>query len=158
MASVTIAFGGDAPKDGFTLKDVAWFTGSWGNTAPAPTKFEEHWSTPAGGAMMGMFRLVNPTGKAPLYEFLLIEETADGVFMRLRHFKAAMAEVEKEPIRLKLTKATPNYALFENPDNEKPKRITYRFAKDEDEMTVTVESTRDGKPVSFTLKMQRMKK
>jgi hypothetical protein len=143
------------PKDGYTLKDVAWFVGGWRNPASDKTLYEEHWSDPAGGAMVGMFRLVNP-GKSALYELLLLEETPDGVFMRLRHFKAGMAELEKEPIRLKLVKASASEAVFENPDNEKPKRITYRL--NEGQMAVTVETIRDGKAASFTLKMDRMKK
>ena len=106
--------------------------------------------------MVGMFRLTNAE-KPLLYEFLLIEETPDGVFMRLRHFKTAMAEVEKEPIRLKLTKASTTEAVFDNPDNEKPKRITYRLEQP-DRMSVVVETTRDGKSAVFTLKMDKVKK
>lgn len=145
----------DPPKVVHTLKDVAWFAGAW-RSPGAERVIEEHWSEPAAGNMIGMFRLVNP-GKSPLYEFLLMEETKDGVFMRLRHFKAEMAELEKVPIRLKLTKATQTKAVFENPDGVKPKRIYYTLSK-ADEMTVVVESTRDGKDVAFELRMSRVKK
>jgi hypothetical protein len=145
----------DPPKSTFTLKDVAWFAGHW-RSASDNALNEEQWSQPAGGAMMGMFRAVR-NEKPVLYEFLLMEETNDGVFIRLRHFKAGMAELEKEPIRLKLTKASEREAVFENPDNEKPKRITYRQSKDE-KLTVTVETTRDGKSTTFKLEFDRVKK
>ena len=144
------------PKDVFKLRDVAWLAGAWRSPVGEKVIAEEHWSTREEGAMIGMFRLVNP-GKSQLYEFLLMEETPDGVFMRLRHFKAGTAEVEKEPIRLKLVRASASEAVFENPDSDKPKRITYHSQKTE-EMTVIVESTRDGKKAIFTLKMERMKK
>lgn len=146
----------DEPKKTFTLKDVAWFAGPWRSPADAKMLAEETWSTPSGGAMIGMFRMVNKD-KPVIYEFLLMEEAADGVIMRLRHFKGAMAEVEKEPIRLKLVQATASEAIFENPDNEKPKRITYRLSKDE-LLTVTVETVRNGKKTAFALKFDRVKK
>ena len=151
-----IAFAGDQPSPAFTMKNVAWFVGQWRSPASDKMLSEEHWSEPAGGAMIGMFRLVN--GEKPVvYEFLLIEESADGVYMRLRHFKTAMAEVEKEPIRLKLIRASASEAVFENPDHEKPKRITYALAKP-DQVVVSVETMRDGKKVTFPLKMERVKK
>jgi hypothetical protein len=77
--------------------------------------------------------------------------------MRLRHFKTAMAEVEQDPIRLKLVKAGPSEAVFENPDNDMPKRITYSRAKGE-HLTVTVETMRGGKSATFALKFERVKK
>lgn len=146
----------DQPQPAFTLKNVAWFGGPWRSPANAKTFAEEQWSEPAGGGMIGMFRLVSQ-GKPALYEFLLMEETADGVTMRLRHFTLAMAELEKEPIRLKLIQASSTEAIFENPDNEKPKRITYSLTKP-DQLTVTVETTRDGKKASFALKFEKVKK
>ncbi|MBI3824114.1 MAG: hypothetical protein HY289_15710 [Planctomycetes bacterium] len=145
----------DQPKSAYSLKDVAWFAGQW-RSPVSDALNEEHWSAPSGGAMMGMFRAVR-LEKTVLFEFLLMEESADGVFMRLRHFKAGMAELEKEPVRLKLTKASAREAVFENPDNEKPKRITYSLGKDE-KLTVTVETTRDGKSATFSLVFERVKK
>ena len=47
--------------------------------------------------------------------------------------------------------------MFDNPDNEKPKRITYRLEQP-DRMSVVVETTRDGKSAVFTLKMDKVKK
>jgi Domain of unknown function (DUF6265) len=146
----------DQPKKSYTLKDVAWFAGQWKSPASEKLTSEEHWSEPAVGAMIGMFRLTNAE-KPLLYEFLMMDETPDGVTMRLRHFKTAMAEVEKEPIRLKLTKASSTEAVFENPDNEKPKRITYRLDQP-NQISVVVETTRDGKSAAFTLKFEKVKK
>lgn len=155
LLSTTISASGQ-PAGTFTLKDVAWFAGPWRSPASEKMLAEEHWSEPAGGAMIGMFRLVN--GEKPvIYEFLLLEETKDGVFMRLRHYKTAMADVDKEPIRLKLVKSSKSEAVFENPDNEKPKRITYALTTP-DQVLVTVETTRDGKSVTFPLKLERVKK
>lgn len=146
----------DKPGAAYRLKNVAWFAGQWRSPAAENALSEEHWSQPSGGAMIGMFRAIRAE-KPVLYEFLLIEESADGVAMRLRRFKAGMAELEKEPIRLKLTKANSVEAVFENPDNEKPKRITYRLSKEE-KLTVIVETTRNGQPTTFSLDFERVKK
>jgi hypothetical protein len=154
--AATFTAAGDTPKKGYTLKDVGWFVGQWKSPGSEKLTSEEHWTEPAAGSMIGMFRMLN--GEKPIiYEFLMIEEGSDGVFMRLRHFKTAMAEVEKEPIRFKLTKASATEAVFENPDNEKPKRITYRLDQP-NQMSEVVETMRDGKPSVFTLKLERAKK
>lgn len=137
-----------------TLSELAWFVGQWRSPAGEKLLAEEHWSAPAGGAMIGMFRLVSD-GKPVIYEFLLLEAEADGVTMRLRHYRSRMVDVDKEPIRLKLVEATAGKAVFENPDNDKPKRITYTLAKP-DRMAVVVETTRDGKAVKFPLTMDRV--
>jgi len=154
MLTGTLSAGGQSKS--FTTKNVAWFAGHWRSPASEKKLAEEQWTDAAGGAMVGMFRLVN-ADMPVIYEFLLIEETTDGVYMRLRHFKPAMEEVEKEPIRLKLVKATSHEAVFENPDHEKPKRITYRRTKAE-HLTVTVDTMRDGKAATFALKFDRVKK
>jgi hypothetical protein len=122
------------------IDSVAWLAGRWQSPAGERVACEEHWSTPAGGAMLGMFRLVTG-GRPGLYEILLLEEDADGVWMRLRHFRPQMVAQDK--------------LVFENPTDARPKRITYSLTGDE--LTATVETARDGKPVSFSLTMQRAK-
>lgn len=137
------------------LTDLSWLEGPWKSGPNEKTQAEEHWSAPAGGAMMGMFRLLQG-GKPGIYEFLLIEEDADGIHLRLRHYRPQMADVDKAPIRLKLTEATGRKLIFVNPDNDQPKRILYS-QESPDQLTATVETTRNGKPHSFTLRMQRSK-
>jgi hypothetical protein len=75
--------------------------------------------------------------------------------MRLRHFGPQMAAREQEPLKLKLASATADKLVFENPTDGQPKRITYSLAGDE--VTATVETARNGKSVTFSLKMQRAK-
>ena len=148
-------FSADETKTAFTLKDVAWFAGHWREKADKRLQ-EETWTDAAGGAMVGSFRLV-VNDKPAIYEFLLIEENADGVFMLLRHFRSGMAELEQKPIKLKLVKANANNAVFENPDGDAPKRITYA-RNNEDALTVTVLTTRNGKPSTFVLNFKRVAK
>jgi hypothetical protein len=144
-----------APKADFTLKDVAWFAGHW-RTQSSSLLQEEFWSDAAGKAMVGTFRLVS-NGKPVVYEFLLIEEQSDGVWMLLRHFNVGMKEREQLPVKCKLVKATAEEAVFENQSGDKPKRIVYAQTK-KGELVVTVETVRDGKTVTFPLSFDRVKK
>jgi hypothetical protein len=136
------------------IQSARWLVGRWQSPPGERLICKEHWSAPAGGAMVGMFRLMN--GERPgLYELLLLEEEADGVWMRLRHFRPQLVAQEQEPLKLKLTTATMDKLVFENPDGNRPKRVTYGVAGDD--LTATVETERDGTPVTFSLKMQRAK-
>jgi hypothetical protein len=136
------------------IDSVAWLAGRWQSAAGERVTSEEHWSAPAGGAMVGMFRLLNG-GRPGIYELLLLEEEADGVWMRLRHFRPQMVAQEEGPLLLKLASAAPDKLVFENPKDNQPKRITYALTGDE--LTATIETERDGRPVTFSLKLQRAK-
>jgi hypothetical protein len=138
-----------APK----LADASWLTGVWKNEPGERMTFEEHWTSTAAGSMMGMFRLLSGE-KVVVYEFLLIEQEEDGAFMRLRHYQSKLADVDAAPIRCRLVEASAEKLVFENPDNDKPKRIIYALKADQ-QLVVTVETTRNGKPSIFTLRFQR---
>jgi Domain of unknown function (DUF6265) len=152
LALAGLPLAGQEPAAAPTLGDADWLTGKWHTPSGVNGAWEEHWSLPRFGAMIGMFRLREPA--ANVYEFLLIEEGKDGVWMRLRHFSAKMQDVDKEPLRLKLISAADKKLVFENPDHEKLKRITYQFEAPSG-MSVTIEGQRDGKPASGTLKFVR---
>jgi len=141
-----------APK----LSDAAWLAGIWKSASGERMSFEEHWTAPAAGNMMGMFRLLAGE-KVVVYEYLLIEQESDGTYMRLRHYQPKMVDVDKAPIRCRLAEATSQKLVFENPDSDKPKRITYSL-DDGKQLSVAVETTREGKPTTFTLRFQRAEK
>jgi Domain of unknown function (DUF6265) len=138
----------------YKIDSVSWLVGKWQSAAGERLACEEHWSAPAGEAMVGMFRML--AGQRPsLYELLLLEEDAEGVWMRLRHFNPQMVAREQEPIKMKLVSATGEKLVFENLANNLPKRVVYTLSGNE--LAATVETERDGKAVSFALKMQRAK-
>src|SRR2546426_10091171 len=86
------------------LGDAGWLVGAWKQADAKDGTLEEVWSTPAGGAMVGTFRWLRD-GKPVVYEFMLLEESADGVTLRVRHYRPQMVDLDKEPIRLKMTQA-----------------------------------------------------
>jgi uncharacterized protein (TIGR03067 family) len=136
------------------LDPLRKLAGRWTNPAGARAEFEEYWSMPAGNAMMGMFRILQ-NGKAVLYEFLLIEEEDDGVFLRLRHYRPKLLDMDDAPVRAKLVEHSETRFVFTNPDSASPVKVTYEFESN-DKTTATVETTRNGQPVTFKFPMVRV--
>lgn len=73
----------DDPKPAPKFADVAWLAGGWKSGSAETTAMEELWQAPVNGTMAGVFRMCST--KSTMYEFLLLEEKADGEWMRLRH-------------------------------------------------------------------------
>jgi len=102
---------------------------------------DEHWSEVGGDTMIGMFRQIK-NGKAQLYEFLTIEQTATGPILRLRHFDPGLIgwEEKAQANSYPLVSWKPNEAIFERPDKET--RITFRSTS---QSTLEVILERTGK-------------
>ena len=67
-----------------TLDDASWLVGSWAGTAFG-SQFEQVWSTPSAGSMVGTFKLMNE-GQVVFYEILLLT-VEDGVLsLKVKHF------------------------------------------------------------------------
>jgi hypothetical protein len=70
------------------LDDLAWLEGRWVGEALGGT-VEEVWLPAAGGALVGVFRLVTD-GEVSLYEILTLTEEEGCPVLRLKHFDAAL--------------------------------------------------------------------
>jgi hypothetical protein len=66
------------------IEVAAWLAGRWVGEGLGG-EMEESWSPPAGGQMVGHFRLVQD-GAPVFYEFLLLDVADGGLRMRLKHF------------------------------------------------------------------------
>jgi hypothetical protein len=75
---------GEAPSPPATLEAVAWLAGHWVGEGLGGVS-EEIWSPPAGGAMMGAYRMLKD-GRPVFYEFLLIVEEKGSLILKLKHF------------------------------------------------------------------------
>lgn len=100
------------------LTDLAWLTGDWQTAAAGPHRVDEHWTTPAGGAMLGMSRTVKGDAMVA-FEYLRIVERADGVFF------VAHPNGKAPGTDFRLTSLTATRVVFENPQHDFPKRIVY---------------------------------
>ena len=129
-----------------TLADLSWMSGDWQTAPGGRRQIEEHWTTAAGGSMMGVSRTI-AGDKTVEFEYLRIEQRADGIFY-VAHPKARCPGTD-----FKLTSASATEAIFENPQHDFPKRIIYR--KTDDGLTASIDAGEGSKGMSFVYK--RMK-
>jgi len=70
------------------LEDLHWLVGSWTGEMLGST-FEEVWSPPSAGSMMGMFKMHAGFGVG-FYEFQLIKAEQDNIVWKVKHFTSGM--------------------------------------------------------------------
>ena len=136
------------------LADLEFITGRWSGELDGGTT-DEHWSAPSGDNMMGVFRYVK-SGKAVFYEMLLIEMTASGPVLRLKHFTPGLIgwEEKDQVYSYPLVELAKNKAAFERPD--KQTRMTFQRTS-ADSMVVVLERMKEGKMIPEEFKYQRAK-
>ena len=127
------------------LAKLAWLAGHW---VGADGSYEEVWLAPKQGSMAGSFRWVFPDGNQVL-EYLVIEESEDGLKFRFKHFNTNFEPWEKdEPNTYRLEKLSDNKVTFVRVvDNEKaPFKLHY--SRQGDVLTFTGEGDPgDGDPL-----------
>lgn len=130
---------------GQTIGDLAWIAGTW-VTDLEDQALEERWSPPMANAMTGSFRWTRD-GAVWLYEFLLIEETEDGIFYYLRHFGPSSRAWEERdaPLTYRLSAVDPGSAVFESVTTPGD---TFIFTREGDQLTIEIGS-QDGDPRRF---------
>ena len=124
------------------ITDLAWMAGDWQTAPGGRRQIEEHWTAVAGGTMMGMSRTVAGE-KTVEFEYLRIEQRADGIYY-VAHPKARCPATD-----FKLTKASANEAVFENPQHDFPKRIIYRKTG-ADTLTASIDGGEGSKAMTFS--------
>lgn len=140
MAVITFAQDMGKPPAKVTLDDLSFICGH-NRGEREGSIIDEHWSEVGGDTMIGMYREIRG-GKAQMYEFLTIEQTADGPVLRLRHFDPGLVgwEEKAQAASYPLASWRPNEAIFEKPD--KSVRLAFR-ATSKETLEVTLE--RKGK-------------
>lgn len=74
---------GESPPTA-TLEDANWMVGSWRGTAFGQ-QFEETWSPPSAGSMMGTFKLLDGD-EVTMYELLLMTVENGTLSLKVKHF------------------------------------------------------------------------
>lgn len=100
------------------VEDLAWLAGCWRGEADGVV-MEEQWTAPAGGVMLGLHRDLSPAGGV-FFEYLRIVATEDGV-----HYVASPSGRGETTFRL--AEHGDHRVVFENPEHDFPKRISYRL-------------------------------
>lgn len=138
------------------LEGLAWMQGAWKGNGLGGT-VEEHWSAPAGGSLIGMFRLVQRETTS-FTQYMMIESGADGrVVLRFQHYNPGFEAWEKTgPLRFDLKESSAGQAVFESPDpKQTPARLVYS-ARGPKAMAVVIESPQAlGGPISFEILLER---
>jgi hypothetical protein len=129
------------------LAELAWIAGTW-REERGHDLLEERWNPPLGNAMTGTMRWLKD-GKASLYEFLLLEETAQGVHLYVRHFNpGCVAWEEKDaPLALQLSELTADSAVFTS-ESAFPRRYEMRKGAD-GVLHAVLEGEKGGKPTKL---------
>lgn len=119
------------------IDDMAWLAGRWSGEGLGGLN-EETWSPPAGGAMLGMYRLIKDA--APVFcELLALTRSEGSLLLSLRHFHPDLRGWEDgaAPVRMPLVAKQGRRLYFEG--------ITFERSSD-DEITIylAIESRQDA--------------
>lgn len=109
----TVRLAAGAPRPAARMADFSWLVGRWHGEGLGGV-IEEVWSEPAGGAMVGYFRLVQ-NGKPSFYEIMTLVEAENSVEMRLKHVNPDMTGWEEKAdfVTFRLVRQDASGAYFE---------------------------------------------
>lgn len=87
-----------------TLDDAEWLVGSYAGTAFG-SRFEQHWSRPSAGSMIGTFKLIGEDG-AEFFELLMLSVDDGTLSLKVKHFNPDFSawEEKTEHIDFRLVK------------------------------------------------------
>jgi hypothetical protein len=131
-----------------TLEAMKWLVGQWKGTGLGGVS-EEIWSEPAGGVMMGMYRLV-VNGKPSFYEFIHLAEENGSLVMKLKHFNADLTAWEEKErfVTFRLVKLGANEAYFSG--------LTFRRSVDRLQVFLALRD-KEGKVREEEFRMERVR-
>ncbi len=130
-----------------SISQLSWMTGDWQTVGK--TKIEEHWMAPAGGTMIGMGRTLRGD-RTTEFEFLRIQERDGEIYYVANPLGLCPAT------DFKLTKLTSDQVVFENPQHDFPKRVSYRKNSD-GSLTATVDGGPGTKANTFAYRAMARK-
>lgn len=130
-----------------SIEDVKWIAGSWRGEVWGG-QFEEIWSQPMAGSMMGSFKFTNDN-QVKFYELMTISQFQDSLILRLKHFGKDLKgwEEKDKSVDFKLVRLSDKSVFFEG--------YTFRLIS-QNEMHVYVVIDNDGKKqeTQFVFKRQ----
>jgi Domain of unknown function (DUF6265) len=121
LACAPVLSSAQAPPRRATIADVAWLAGTWVSVDGDRT-VEEHWTPPAGGAMLAVSRTI-AGGRLSEFEFLRIVER-DGRLLYVAQPNG------RPPTEFAMTRLESASVIFENAEHDFPKMIRYTARAD----------------------------
>ena len=120
------------------VENLSWLEGRWTGEKDGVAS-EEMWTSPTGGALLGMHRDVKG-GRAVSWEFFHVGTTAEGTF-----FFASPRSAPPTPF--KLVESGGKRVVFENKAHDFPQRILY-WLDEKGALHAKIEGPQDGQTVS----------
>jgi len=131
------------------VADLGRMAGCWEQKDPAKGLFiSEQWMSPAGTSILGMGRTVK-NGKTVGFEYMRIEQSADGIFF------IARPHDNKDETPFKLKSSAANEVVFENLEHDFPQRVIYKLLGTK--LVGRIEGTQNGKQMAFDFPMDKVK-
>jgi hypothetical protein len=146
LACAPVVSSAQAPRRA-AIADVAWLAGTWVNVDGART-VEEHWTPPAGGAMLAVSRTI-AAGRLIEFEFLRIIERGD----RLVYIAQPDG---RPPTEFAMTQIESHSVTFENPQHDFPTMIRY-LARADGTLVASIAGTGGARERSWVFVRQRKK-
>lgn len=128
------------------IGDLAWLSGDWVGTRSSGSSIEERWGPGKGGAMLGVSRSVNASGRMSAFEYLRIVERDGGLVYIAQPGGATATEFVMSELSSKR-------AVFDNPRHDYPKRIVYELSADGG-LTATIGYLKGGSPRRYEFKRE----
>lgn len=128
------------------LEKARWFLGRWENKTPEGT-FSEEWKTENDSVWVGASFFIRK--KDTLFaETIRLEQKENNLFMIV----TVPNQNQEKPVAFKLTSSTTDYLVFENPEHDFPKKITYKLVNKD---SLFAEISGDGKSQGFPFKKKK---
>ncbi len=132
-----------------TLAGLDWMLGTWKSSGGKTTSYEQ-WMKSADALFTGMsFRLDG--NDTLITELLTLAATDSGTF-----YIADVAH-NPEPTSFKMSTASTDMAVFENPEHDFPTRISYKMLTP-DSVVAIVEGDQNGEMTGFEIHYERVTK
>lgn len=108
----TFALAAGAEPPSATIDDVAWLSGRWEGTGFGQ-RFEEYWSEPSVGTMLGTFKLMDGD-QVGFYELMELAVTDGRLGLKVKHFSNEFVGWEDKPdyVHFKLVAIEPDAVHF----------------------------------------------
>lgn len=122
------------------LEKADWFLGRWENKTPEGT-FSEEWKIENDSLYLGESYFIS-NNDTLFAETVRLEQRKNDLF----YVVSVPNQNKEQPVAFKLTSSTIDYLVFENPEHDFPKKITYKLVTKD---SLYAEISGDGKSQGF---------
>jgi hypothetical protein len=132
------------------IKNMEWLVGTW-NLACNDTLSTEVWILKNDSVYAATSMDVKGGKDTLRYENITIEQIGNEVY----YIPVIKTQNEGKPVRFKLTQQNKNQVVFENPDHDFPKKITYALRNDS--LVAEISGPVEGKEISMVFPMVKIR-